>query len=1226
MKLIFKKMVEKGIKYKIDKNKPRSFGLFLTLFALVFSFYSNAQVIPGSPNNFITIWNTQTSTSIGLPTLGPGGFDLYWEEVGNPANNGNLLGLTGNVTIGGLTAGTNYRVELSGALIRFTMNNDPAQRHKLIEVQQWGNIVWDNMAAAFSGCFNMDLTASDVPNLTNVTGMGRMFENCSSLIGSSANWNWNTENITNMFWTFYGCVSFNQYIGSWNTANVNMMRGMFYNCDVFNQDIGGWNTSSVTTMQSMFYFCDNFNQDIGGWNTSSVTDMQLMFGSCLSFNQDIGGWNTSSVINMERMFVNCPVFNQDIGGWNTASVTNMGQMFYSSSSFNQDLGMWNLSSIAPGPCNGVSMCQMFDFSGMDCENYSSTLTGWEANPLTPNNVSLGSQGLFYNQGAVNSRSELITTKGWTIIGDSLPSAGTLSGSQSICIEDTTIYSSTVLGGSWVSSDPTVATIDVSTGEVIGITSGTATMTYSITLNGCLITEERGVVVNVSPLIPSPIGAVNNNLCIGEDIELESDFVVGVDYLWSGPNGFSSTDQNPIITNADETNSGNYVLVITDQVTGCSNEAGLNDNVDVLVNPFPVIDLISSSDYTPCIHYDTITFNVEGNFTNNSDYTVNWTKYDQWGNTTWSATGETPELYNNLTNGWYYVEVTNTLTGCSVTDSLELNVLWNPMNAGDGTYQFDYLPNLLTCENDTMGLVTFFVNNAPVVDFSIYPYDSSNLIFNTTGPNGYNSTEQDHYFTPLMPSDAGVYNSIVTDTVTGCINFTSFELTIYQAPFIEMDFSGEFCQGSDLTLSSGVINLNHDNWAQYSWSGPNGFSSTDSSVVIPNLSVADAGWYYVQVMNGIGCVQYDSMEVLVYSIPDLVDGITVMPIQNICVGDDLSFTLDSNPDWSYSWSGPNGFTSTIDNPVIPNATEINSGNYSVIVTDENTGCSNEIGLNDNVDVVVSPLPVIPNPVSASNDNLCVGEDIELNSEFVLGVDYLWSGPSGFTSTEQNPIITNADQTNSGNYVLVITDQTTGCSNETGVNDNVDVMVNAPAQINSVESSDGGNGVCYGDAVQVTGNTSGGILTWNGPSGFEHEGNSFTINSFSSSNTGWYYAELIDTVNGCSNSGGAMSDSIYLNGINCDIIIPDVFSPNGDGFNDGFVIVGLEHYPGTNLRIFNRWGSEIFFRDDYQNDWFGQSESKQNIGKGDILPEGVYFYLIELGGDSDDIFKGNVYLKR
>ena len=91
----------------------------------------------------------------------------------------------------------------------------------------------------------------------------------------------------------------------------------------------------------------------------------------------------------------------------------------------------------------------------------------------------------------------------------------------------------------------------------------------------------------------------------------------------------------------------------------------------------------------------------------------------------------------------------------------------------------------------------------------------------------------------------------------------------------------------------------------------------------------------------------------------------------------------------------------------------------------------------------------------------------------------------------------------------------------------------------------------------------------------------------------------------------------------IIIPDAFSPNSDGKNDLLVIQGLEYYPDNAMLIFNRWGNKVLDRHRYQNDWDGRSEGNMNWG--DELPEGTYYYVLDLG-NGDEALTGYIYLRR
>ena len=104
------------------------------------------------------------------------------------------------------------------------------------------------------------------------------------------------------------------------------------------------------------------------------------------------------------------------------------------------------------------------------------------------------------------------------------------------------------------------------------------------------------------------------------------------------------------------------------------------------------------------------------------------------------------------------------------------------------------------------------------------------------------------------------------------------------------------------------------------------------------------------------------------------------------------------------------------------------------------------------------------------------------------------------------------------------------------------------------------------------------------------------------------------------------------------VPDGFSPDGDGINDNWFITGVEFYPNNTVQIYNRWELKVWEIDGYQNDNPQKSfEGLANTGStdGKILPETVYFYVIDLGETDIDgneinedsrIRKGIVYIRR
>lgn len=288
-----------------------------------------------------------------IPTVGSGyDFTVDWGDgvvetyTGTPGNIDHVYAVRAP-----------YDISITGDFPRISFFNQLV-RNKLIRVKQWGNIQWTSFQGAFSGCTQLQITATDAPNLSGVTRMEFAFSGCTNAnFGTAHNFNaWNTSTVLNMTSMFNGATNFNQPIGNWNTSSVLIMNSMFKDTTAFNQPIGTWNTSSVNDMFAMFESATAFNQPIGTWNTGAVQNMGEMFDcqfavGTSTFNQNIGSWNTSSVLNMTRMFRKASVFNQDIGSWNTSSVTTMPNMFQNAIVFNQDLGPWCVELIPSEPVN-----------------------------------------------------------------------------------------------------------------------------------------------------------------------------------------------------------------------------------------------------------------------------------------------------------------------------------------------------------------------------------------------------------------------------------------------------------------------------------------------------------------------------------------------------------------------------------------------------------------------------------------------------------------------------------------------------------------------------------------------------------------------------------------------------------------------------------------------------------------------------------------------------------
>ncbi len=118
-------------------------------------------------------------------------------------------------------------------------------------------------------------------------------------------------------------------------------------------------------------------------------------------------------------------------------------------------------------------------------------------------------------------------------------------------------------------------------------------------------------------------------------------------------------------------------------------------------------------------------------------------------------------------------------------------------------------------------------------------------------------------------------------------------------------------------------------------------------------------------------------------------------------------------------------------------------------------------------------------------------------------------------------------------------------------------------------------------------------------------------------------------------GVYADSL-TNIWNCDSVMvldlfvikriqpPTVFTPNGDGVNDRFIIKDIDKFPTNSIKLFNRWGNLVFEASPYQNNWNGYQQSATTADSAE-LPVGTYFYILDLG-DGSAVKKGFVYLNR
>jgi gliding motility-associated-like protein len=152
------------------------------------------------------------------------------------------------------------------------------------------------------------------------------------------------------------------------------------------------------------------------------------------------------------------------------------------------------------------------------------------------------------------------------------------------------------------------------------------------------------------------------------------------------------------------------------------------------------------------------------------------------------------------------------------------------------------------------------------------------------------------------------------------------------------------------------------------------------------------------------------------------------------------------------------------------------------------------------------------------------------------------------------------------------------------------------------------------LNITGGTPPYQVTWTGTDGYlshAQDPDSMTVG---------YYEVMVSDLHGCGDS--IQGIKVALASGDDGLFIPEGFSPNGDGYNDRFVILGIEAYPENQLVILNRQGVKLLDRINYRNDWDGTPEMGGVLGG--QLREGTYYYIFRFG--RENIRKGFVYINR
>ncbi len=287
-----------------------------------------------------------------------------------------------------------------------------------------------------------------------------------------------------------------------------------------------------------------------------------------------------------------------------------------------------------------------------------------------------------------------------------------------------------------------------------------------------------------------------------------------------------------------------------------------------------------------------------------------------------------------------------------------------------------------------------------------------------------------------------------------------------------------------------------------------------------------------------------------------------------------------------------------------ASTMGIGSYEVTYTVEPI---NECGVaTSTLTVTVNEVPDAP--AAPELDAFCA-IDMATGAELPVAEGQNW-----YADAELTTMVAAEDMLEDGAYYLTVTSEN-GCESEATV---VTVSVNdSPAPTISstnLEFCDADNPTIAELTAEIV---ESGEITWYGSEdGTNALGTTTTLTS------GTYYATLTGET-GCESSQRL---AVTVSVENCPILYPEAITPNGDGRNDTFIVENITNeYPNYSIEIFNRWGNVIYKGNASTPAWDGTSNQSGSFGD-DVLPVGVYFYVIDFSDGSTEPKQGKVYLSR
>jgi len=578
---------------------------------------------------------------------------------------------------------------------------------------------------------------------------------------------------------------------------------------------------------------------------------------------------------------------------------------------------------------------------------------------------------------------------------------------------------------------------------------TATAIFSIGTYTCSTSATTSMnVVATSTVAVVPAFTV----CQGSSLNLISSATGAASYSWSGPGGYTDPNQNPLITSLMPANAGNYTATasFTNGVLTCTTNAVSN------------VSVVATSTVTPSVPQHT----CQNATINLSMVAPGATAFNWAGPNSFNSTSASTNIVNvqPAASGVYTATAIfsiGTYT-CSTSATTSMNVV--------ATSTVAVVPAFTVCQGSSLNLISSATGAAS---------------YSWSGPGGYTDPNQNPLLTSLMPADAGNYTATAsfTNGVLTCTTNAVSNVSVVATPTTAITYPANICQNATANFSA-----NAPGAVSYSWAGPNSFSSTSANPSIPSIQTNGSGIYTTTTIFAIGtftCATSTTNSVSVVGTNTIVAASDF----TVCAGANVNLTANPGGAASYSWSGPGGYSSNVQNPTIPGILTSGTGVYTAIASFTNgvITCTTSATLNGSV-VAIPPLTV-----TATSSIICASENTTITASGSL--NYSWT-PVATLNTGNGPTVIATPLV--GTTVYSITGQdASGCLKS----NTISIVVNPQPTLTATS-----NTMCFGTSATLA--VSGAIAyTWT-PSGTLSSPNGATVTATPPANT-------VYTITGASN---------------------------------------------------------------------------------------------------------------